>query len=384
MNYGTMNVNENYSKIVEPNLYFDAIFQPGRTYNDQFQGDANSGLVRVYKLGTDGVQDPQTPASDFNHTNAENELIDVRLNNAQRKSKKIYKVQANAVPFAMAESYLSVAVTDCKEGWQASGLACLANEGVVIPDHEVITKENIKKKVIDARKVARKGKAVPNVVLASVDVYSTMLEAAGDQYTPVTNDTMATTGQVGKWLGMLWVECNEMILPSAKYYDYAGELKTVDLSSIDFIMYDWHAFSLVDNLEEIRVVDSTNFVGSLAQVEINTGYRVTTSAKVIIKKHSDEPAPTLKELTIMSTEGTATGTTTVTVSPAKEEGNSYKYKMAANPTIPAVGQECKTGYTVWDGSSDITATAGQKIVIVEVDSAGKCVGAGIAVVTAKA
>lgn len=382
MNYGAMNVNENYSKIVEPNLYFDAIFQPGRTYNDQFQGDANSGLVKVYRLSSDGVQDPQTPASDFNHTNAENELIDVRLNNAQRKSKKIYKVQANAVPFAMGESYLSVAVTDCKEGWQASGLACLAHEGVVIPDTGEITRDNIKSKVIAARKVARKGKAVPNVVLASVDVYSTMLEAAGDQCTPVTNDAMATSGQVGKWLGMLWIECNEMILSSAKYYDYAGTLQTEDLSNVDFIMYDWRALSIVDNLEEIRIVDSTDFVGSLAQVEINTGYRVTTGAKVIIKKHGE--LPEMKELTITAAEGAASGTTAITVTPDLDSGNSYKYKLAANPTVPTVGQECKTGYTVWDGSADINATGGQKIVVVEVDAAGKCIGAGTAVVTVKA
>lgn len=382
MNYGSMNVNENYSKIVEPNLYFDAVFQPGKTYNDQFQGDANSGLVKVYKLGSDGVQDPQTPASDFNHTNAENELIDVRLNNAQRKSKKIYKVQANAVPFAMAESYLSVAVTDCKEGWQASGLACLAHEGVLLSDMAEITTANIKSKVISARKQARKGKAVPNVVMASVDVYSTMLEAAGDQYTPVANDAMVSSGQVGKWLGMLWVECNEMILTSAKYYDYAGTLQTEDLSDIDFIMYDWRAFSLVDNLEEIRVVDSTDFVGSLAQVEINSGYRVTTKEKVVIKKHSD--APELKALTVTSGEGSASGSTAITVSPSLDDGNSYKYKAAANPTMPLVGQECKTGYTVWDGTSEITATSGQKIIIVEVDAASKCIGAGITTLTVKA
>lgn len=382
MNYGTMYVNENYSKIVEPNLYFDAILQPGKTYNDQFQGDANSGLVKVYKLNADGVQDPKPPASDFEHTEAANELIDVRLNNSQRKSKKIYKIQANGVPFAMADSYLSIAVNDCKEGWQASGLACLAHEGTVLSDTMEITKDNIKKKVIEARKAARKGKAVPSIVMASVDVYSTMLEAAGDQYTPVTNDAMMTTGQVGKWLGMLWVECNQMILPSAKYYDYAGTLQTEDLSKIDFIMYDYRAFSVVDNLEEIRIVDSENFVGSLAQVEINTGYRVTTKEKVIIKKHDE--APELKALTVTSAEGSVSGATAITVTPELTAGNSYKYKLAANPTQPEPGQECKTGYTAWDGSSDITATAGQKIVIAEVDASSKCVGAGIATVTVKA
>ena len=67
MEYGTMNVNENYSRIVESNLFYDAVLQPGCTHNDQFQGDSNSGLVKVYKHGPDGVQEPPTPASDFNH-----------------------------------------------------------------------------------------------------------------------------------------------------------------------------------------------------------------------------------------------------------------------------------------------------------------------------
>lgn len=284
MEYGNMNVNESYSAIVEPNLYFDAVLQPGISYSSDHQGEANSGLVHVYKVTADGVSAPGTPAGDFSHTSSDNELIDLRLNNAQRKSKKIYKVQANAVPYAAAEAHLSQATQDCKEGWQASGIACLAHEGTLLSDTEAITVENIKSKVIAARKAARKGKAVCDVVMASVDTYSTMLEAAGDQFTPSTNDNMVTSGQVGRWLGMLWIECNQTELEAAKYYDYAGTLQTEDLTDIEFIMYDHRAFSVVDNLEEIRVIDAIDFVGSLAQVEINTGYRVTTKARVVVKK----------------------------------------------------------------------------------------------------
>lgn len=40
--------------------------------------------------------------------------------------------------------------------------------------------------------------------------------------------------------------------------------------------------------------------------------------------------------------------------------------------------------TTWDGSVDITATTGNKIVVVEVDSNSKAVKAGSATVTAKA
>lgn len=59
-------------------------------------------------------------------------------------------------------------------------------------------------------------------------------------------------------------------------------------------------------------------------------------------------------------------------------GNSYKYKSAANPAIPEYGTLCRNGYTSWNGESEITAPEGQKLLIVEVDKSGRCVGAGIA------
>lgn len=287
MEYGGYNIEERYSRIVEPNLYFDSIFQPGLTYTDKFQGDASSGLVHIFKLGADEISDPKVPASDFNHEKVENELIDLRLNNLQSKSKKIYKIQAQSVPYAMAEEHLAQAVIDTKAGWQASGLACLVHEGTVLEDTTRLTKANIKSQILAGRKAVRLGKAVANVVLASVDAYTIMLEAAGDQYTPVKNDEIMQTGQIGRWLGMLWVECNMLDLVSAaKYYDFAGTLQTEDLTAVDYIMYDFNGFSIVDNLEMVRLKDSENFNGTLAQVEYNSGYRVPTAAKVQVKKHA--------------------------------------------------------------------------------------------------
>lgn len=287
MQYAGYNVDERFSAIVEPNLYYDSIFQPGMTFSDKFQGDGvAAGLVHVYKLTGDAVAAPKTPASDFTHEAAANSLLDVRLNNTQSKSKKIYRVQSIAVPYDMAESHLAEAVTNCREGWQASGLACLVHEGTVLEDTDALTKANLKTKILSARKAVRKGKAVANVVLASVDTYTLMLEAAGDQYTPVTNDAIMQSGQIGRWLGMLWVECNMLdLMAAAKYYDYAGVLQTKDLTAVDFIMYDWNRFSVVDNLETIRLKDSENFNGTLAQVEINSGYRVTEAGAVAVKTH---------------------------------------------------------------------------------------------------
>lgn len=92
---------------------------------------------------------------------------------------------------------------------------------------------------------------------------------------------------------------------------------------------------------------------------------------------------TLGELTVQSIAGETVGNTKITVTPTKEENNSYKYKVASNPTMPTYDQVCSSGYTNWNGTDEITATNGQKIVVVEVDSENKAKKAGETTVTSK-
>lgn len=84
-----------------------------------------------------------------------------------------------------------------------------------------------------------------------------------------------------------------------------------------------------------------------------------------------------------SAAGSTSGNTIITVSETLGAENSFKYKVAANPTIPAVGDTCSSGYTNWNGSDEITAETGKTIVIVEVDGDNKAVRVGSATVTAK-
>ena len=83
-------------------------------------------------------------------------------------------------------------------------------------------------------------------------------------------------------------------------------------------------------------------------------------------------------LTVTSVAGSTTGTTVLTVTPVLTNGNSYMYKTAATITVPAYGDVCDTtaGYIAWDGSSEITATTGNRIVVVEVDSSFKAINIG--------
>ena len=91
----------------------------------------------------------------------------------------------------------------------------------------------------------------------------------------------------------------------------------------------------------------------------------------------------LGELTVNSVEGETTGNTKITVTPTIEEGHTYKYKVATSPTMPTYDQICSSGYTNWNGTDEITATTGQKIIVVEVDSENKAKKAGEATITSK-
>lgn len=102
---------------------------------------------------------------------------------------------------------------------------------------------------------------------------------------------------------------------------------------------------------------------------------------IAVVRMSDDT--TLGTLTVTSAAGTKTGDTKVTVSPELETGHMYKYKVAAG-SAPEVkfGQSVKT-WTPWDGKSDITATTGQYITVVECDNTYKALKSGNDDVTAK-
>ena len=91
------------------------------------------------------------------------------------------------------------------------------------------------------------------------------------------------------------------------------------------------------------------------------------------------PTPSLDTLTVTSEAGTETGTTAITVSPEKETGNVYKYKLAAEETAVTYDEDVHF-WDTWDGTSDIAAEADQVITVVEATDDYKARKAGHATV----
>ena len=89
-----------------------------------------------------------------------------------------------------------------------------------------------------------------------------------------------------------------------------------------------------------------------------------------------------KTLTVTSIAGSSTGTTKISVMPILTSGRTYVYKTALSIVAPVLN-DTLNDWLVWDGTSEIIATTGNKIGIAEIDASLNCKGYGFATVTSK-
>lgn len=90
-----------------------------------------------------------------------------------------------------------------------------------------------------------------------------------------------------------------------------------------------------------------------------------------------------EKLLVVSTAGTLAGHTKISVSPGLDDCDTYVYKLDTDLVLPGYFDVCDIvdGYFIWDGHSDIVATAGDDILVVEVNDENKTIRAGKATVT---
>ena len=166
-------------------------------------------------------------------------------------------------------------------------------------------------------------------------------------------------------------------IPADNIVLYYIDPSDADITELGLFYTTWGETSLIGvnktgNYE--RVIGDTNVImGMKLFAEYLDGISVVTI--------SDNT--TLGTLTVDSAAGTESGTTKLTVTPSLETGHMYKYKTAAD-AAPAVtyGQNVRT-WTAWDGKSDITATTGHHITVVECDNTYKALKSGTDTIAAQ-
>ena len=288
--YGTQNVDATYSKFFEPNLYFNSWLVPGTSCTNKHQSGP-AGAIYVHKMTNVAAVPPSSPGRNFEHVDAVDELIPIMLCNNYQRSRKIYDVTIGAVGAAIAEESLAIATEEVRMGREQSALAALISQGVSTVGDVRITPENVKEILLDERTAISKNSGRANVILASPDTYTALLRQVGNEFLPVMNEKVQMEGRVGQWFGFTVFECNGLSASqSASFFDSDKSLVTVsqeELNSVDFIMYNSEAFSVVDNLSRYKLQDGgIIFNGVAAQVEVNSGFKVTNQTLVRVRKHS--------------------------------------------------------------------------------------------------
>lgn len=281
---GQATVATGMSPVVEGGLYADEIFQDGVTFTSEHDV-GNAGQIQVEVYSPDNSIEPKTPGADFVNSEYSNTVVDINTNNSFQKSQKVPAYVQATMPTSVLINKTWAVTEDIRIARQKTGLAVLVSFGTASSDTDAITSANVKEKVLALRKDLRKKHARPDVVIASVDTYSAMLETAGKDYTPVSNESVVATGRIGYWMGMLWVEAT-LLGGSFKYRNSEGLVQPIDTSKVELIMYDHMAYSIIDKLVMLRTIDNPNAAGALVQEEIDTGFKVTNPACVVVKKKS--------------------------------------------------------------------------------------------------
>ena len=271
------------SPIVEAGLYADEIFIEGRTFTSQYDVDS-AGQIQVEKYSPDMEVKAKVPGSNFSDKDYKNTVININCNNAFQYSQKVPAYFEATMPTSVKMNQTLRTTENVRIGRQKAGLAALVNGGTESTNTEAITETNFKEEFLKDRKILVDKFAKPNVAITSTEVYNIMLKLAGTEFTPSTNENVVTTGQVGYWMGILWIEA-PLLGGSLSFLNESGIEQAVDTANIDYILYDYKAYSIIDKLTMLRVIDSEDFAGSKIQEEIDTGFKVTNADCVLVRKH---------------------------------------------------------------------------------------------------
>ena len=275
-------VDDRFSALIEPNLFDNNVFQPGITFTDKyFLGSA--GQIFVHKLSKVTVTAGQ-PGQDFSDTNTADQTIQITLDKAFRRSEKIYGATAAAVAYPVAAAHLEQAMQDIREAWNKQAAQQFITDkwdsgGNAIGPQSVLAgtaldKDNIYTSIVNDRAVLRNLGATPNVLIVSPSVYALLLQNTDFIRASDLGHTVMATGAVGMIAGLT-------------VFEYQGLPQATAIGGtnydVEYYMYDFDALSILTNVEVMRLIDSERFNGSLAQVEIVSGYKLTNTDRALVK-----------------------------------------------------------------------------------------------------
>ena len=282
---------DKYSALLEPNLWYNNIFQDGVTYTGKYQlGPA--GQIFVHKPGVETVTATH-PGADFSDSIVQDSLVTLALDKQFNRSRKIYGATLASVAYSAAAAEMETAIQEVAKAWTLEGYKALAtNTGVQVSDNvtTVVDADTVYDQIVaDRQKLVEDG-VNPDTIIVSPATYGLLLKSDEFQRTGTIGDNAVANGQVGRVAGLNVIEyqaVDSAIADGTSISDGAGGTITWASGDLmEYVIYDHDAFSIVTSVEAIRLVEEpTRFVGTLAQVQIVSGFDVTNGTRVLLKYH---------------------------------------------------------------------------------------------------
>ena len=277
---------DKYSALLEPNLWYNNIFIPGVTYTDKYQlGPA--GQIFVHKPGV-GTVTPTVPGADFSDPIVADSLVTIPLNLQFNRSRKIYGATLASVAYAAAASEMETAIQEIKKAWTLAGYQALIKTTGIINSTNIKTvleASTVYDTIVNDRAKLVATGVKPDTIIVSPAVYGMLLQSDEFQRTGVVGDNVVSNAIVGRVAGLNVVEY-EAVDSGAVDGETIGGITWATGDLMEYVMYDSDAMSIVTSVEAIRLVEEpTRFVGTLAQVQIVSGFKCTNAARALLKFH---------------------------------------------------------------------------------------------------
>jgi hypothetical protein len=282
-------VDDRYSPLVEPNLFAGNVFQPGISFTDKYQLGA-AGQILVHKPGI-GTVTPTVPGADFSDAIVQDSIVTIALDKQFNRSRKMYGVTAVSVAYDAAAAELEAAIQEVKQAWNLQAATSLVTTASILVDDNILTVANVDgsdiySTIVNTRKKLRVAKANPDTLIVSPSTYAKLLKAPEFQRSVTTDDTVIRDAKVGRVAGLNVYEYENLGSAIGNGVTAAGITWVAADDELEYVMYDSDAFSIVTSVEAIRTVDEpSRFIGSLAQVQIVSGFKLTNPSRAAVKIH---------------------------------------------------------------------------------------------------
>lgn len=344
---------ERYSDLILAKMRSELVLTDGFVFNNDYEGDATAGAVKIPKRDTEVVVSDYDKAQGVTATTGSTDYVTVPITKDKAVNEIIDGFDAEAVPDNLIADRLDSAGYSLAKQVDSDGGSVLLSNGTV-SNFASLTKDTIYNAIVDIRTAMSKAN-VPNdgrrFLLITPDTMALVLKSPEFISASKLGDDVKLNGILGKIAGFLVKEWNDN---TANLAMIAGHPRFATR------VLEW---SVPVHIQDLS--GSGNYIGACAVQGRSVYDHKVLRAEAIRCIYS--PGSLTASLAAATGEGSS-GKTVVTVT-AGNTGTTYAYKI--NPSSRATYDMTSSAYdgtSLTSGTTAIAASVGDVIEVVNLSS----------------